>query len=137
VGARPTLIAYNVWISCREDGDDGSAALAVARSVATALRGPEVRSLGLPVEGGAQVSLNLIAPARISLVACYDAVAEGVRSRGCSVRRAELVGLLPDAALRAVPRSRWEALDLGEERTVEARMADHGFPIAPAQPAPG
>ena len=51
--------------------------------------------------------------------------------------RAELVGLVPDAALRAVPRARWGELDLDEERTIEARMADHGFPVAPAGPAPG
>ena len=136
MGARPPLIAYNVWISSRED-DDGSVAVAVARSLAAALRGPAVRSLGLPVAGGAQVSLNLIDPARAPIVDCYDAVAEGARRHGCSVVRTELVGLLPDAALRAVPPSRWEELDLGEERTIEARMADHGFPVAPARPAPG
>ncbi len=136
VGARPPLIAYNVWISSRED-DDGSVAVAVARSLATALRGPVVRSLGLPVAGGAQVSLNLIDPARAPIVDCHDAVVEGARRHGCSVVRTELVGLLPDAALRAVPPSRWEELDLGEERTIEARMADHGFPVASTRPAPG
>jgi glutamate formiminotransferase / 5-formyltetrahydrofolate cyclo-ligase len=137
VGARPPLIAYNVWISCTEDDGDGSAALAVARSLAAALRGPAVRSLGLPVAAGAQVSLNLIDPARAAIAAHYDTVAEGARRHGCSVIRAELVGLLPDAALRAVPRSRWRELDLDEERTIEARMADHGFPVAPAEPGPG
>jgi glutamate formiminotransferase len=131
VGARPPLIAYNVWIACGED-DDGSAALAVARSLAAALRGPAVRSLGLPVAGGAQVSLNLIDPDRSSIADRYDTVAEGARRRGCSVIRAELVGLLPDAALRAVPRSRWEELDLSPEQTIEAQMAAHGFPVAPA-----
>jgi glutamate formiminotransferase len=133
VGARPPLIAYNVWIACSED-PDGSAALAAARSLAASLRGPAVRSLGLPVAGGAQVSLNLIDPDRSSLADCYDTVAEGARRRGCSVIRTELVGLLPDAALRAVPRSRWDELDLGPGRTIEARMADHGFPLAPPQP---
>ncbi|MGD0311117.1 MAG: glutamate formiminotransferase [Acidimicrobiales bacterium] len=135
VGARPPLIAYNVWISCA--GGDGSVPLAVARSLAASLRGPAVRSLGLPVAAGAQVSLNLIDPARAAIADRYDVVTEGARRQGCSVIRAELVGLLPDAALRAVPRSRWGELDLDEERTIEARMADHGFPVAPAGPAPG
>jgi glutamate formiminotransferase len=132
VGARQPLVAYNVWITCHEGDADHSLPLAVARSLATRLRGRAVRSLGLPVTGGAQVSLNLIDPGRASIADCFDTVADGARRHGCSVIRAELVGLLPDAALRVVPHSRWDELDLGEDRTIEARMADRGFPVAPA-----
>ena len=42
--------------------------------------------------------------------------------------RAELVGLLPEAVLRATPRSRWDQLDLGEDRTIEFRLVERGFP---------
>ena len=56
VGARPVLVAYNVWL--RDDvGVD------VARAIAAELRGPAVRALGLDVGGRAQVSCNLIDPA--------------------------------------------------------------------------
>ncbi|MGH3578744.1 MAG: hypothetical protein ACRDU0_14460, partial [Mycobacterium sp.] len=58
VGARPVMVAYNVWITCVPDGErvDGPpSALSVARSLANGLRSPTVRSLGLDVEAGAQV----------------------------------------------------------------------------------
>jgi glutamate formiminotransferase len=122
VGARQVLIAYNVWIGSRHDpeADGGRArALSVARSLATSLRGPTVRSLGLPFHQGAQVSFNLTDPGSVSLADVYDAVAAGAESSGCSVLRAELVGLVPTAALERVPRHRRAELDLDEDRTIE------------------
>jgi glutamate formiminotransferase / 5-formyltetrahydrofolate cyclo-ligase len=127
VGARPVLIAYNVWIDGPVDAgpDQGRhQALSAARSVAAEIRGPALRTLGLPVVDGAQVSCNLVDVASVSVVDVYDQVAVAVEHHGCSVRRAELVGLLPDAQLRAVPRRRWVELDLAEDRTIEARLAE-------------
>ena len=59
VGVRPVLIAYNVWITAPSDpGSRPDRALSAARSVATAVRGPGVRSLGLAAGQEAQVSHN-------------------------------------------------------------------------------
>lgn len=130
VGVRLPLVAYNVWISDptpQPGGDDAPTALSVARSLAAALRGPSVRTLGLPLSSGAQVSCNLIDPSTAPIAELYDDVVAGARSRGCSVVRAELVGLLPEITLRAVPRPRWSELDLGEDRTIEFRMAERGW----------
>ena len=133
VGARSVMIAYNVWIG--EDTEraaaDRPSPLPVARSLAAELRGPAVRSLGLPVEAGAQVSFNLIDPAAVSIVDVYDAVATGAGRRGCRVLRGELVGLVPAASLAAIPRRRWPELDLTEDRTIEGRMEDLRLRIAP------
>jgi glutamate formiminotransferase len=118
VGARPVLVAYNVWISGPPDREP----LAVARAIAGALRSPTVRTLGLPVDAGAQVSCNLLDPVSTPMTAVYDAVVTRAVASGCSVDRAELVGLLPEAALRAVPARRWTELDIGEERTIEFRL---------------
>lgn len=126
VGARPVMVAYNVWIvadSERGAADERPPVLAVARSLSADLRGPNVRSLGLAVEAGAQVSFNLIDPATVSVVDVYDAVAAGAEAAGCSVLRAELVGLVPAAMLDAIPRHRWPELDLSEDRTIETRLA--------------
>jgi glutamate formiminotransferase len=100
----------------------------VARSLAAKLRGPAVRALGLPIEAGAQVSINLIDPASVPLPSLYDTVAGGAESRGCSVLRAELVGLVPALVLDQVPRHRWSDLDLSPDRTVEGRMQARGYP---------
>ena len=40
------------------------------------------------------------------------------------VARAELVGLVPASILNRIPSDRWRELDLGEDRTIEARLAD-------------
>jgi glutamate formiminotransferase len=58
----------------------------------------------------------------------YDTVAAGARARGYPVVRAELVGLVPEATLRAVPRPRWVEMDLGEEQTIEYRMLERAAP---------
>jgi len=111
VGARPVLVAYNVWL---ED-----ATIRTARGIAAAVRSPSVRSLGLAVAGGVQVSMNLLDPLHIGPAAVYDAIASRAR-----VARAELVGLAPRAVLDAVAADRWEQLDLAPERTIEVRLAN-------------
>jgi glutamate formiminotransferase len=130
VGARPVMVAYNVWIGDGhrpEHPGAGDPVLSVARSIAAELRGPAVRSLGLPVDAGAQVSFNLIDPASVSVADVYDAVAERARARGCSVLRGELVGLVPQSMLSTIPPRRWPELDLSSDATIEGRMAGRGL----------
>ena len=110
VGARPVLVAYNVWLA---DGNGAD-----ARRVAAAVRRPGLRTLGLVVGGRPQVSCNLTDPLNLGPLAAYDLVAEEAPVAG-----AELVGLVPEAVLAAVPQRRWEELDLGPDRTIEARAA--------------
>lgn len=112
VGARPVLVAYNVWLAPRVGLDQ-------ARRVAAQLRASAVRALGLDVGGRAQVSMNLLDPIEVGPAAAYDAVAALA-----SVERGELVGLLPLDVLAAVPESRWGELDLGPARTIESRLND-------------
>jgi glutamate formiminotransferase/glutamate formiminotransferase/formiminotetrahydrofolate cyclodeaminase len=113
VGARPPLVAYNVWLAVSD--------VEAARAVARAVRGPAVRALGLAVGQRVQVSMNLVDPLRLGPAAAHDAVAARVAVAG-----AELVGLVPAAVLDAVPEDRWEELDLAADRTLEARVAALG-----------
>ncbi len=127
VGARDLLVAYNVWITAADRGDPAAEreeALSVARTLARRLRTPTRRSLGLPVGPGAQVSFNLIDPASARVADLYDAVATGAASHGCSVLRAELVGLVPAVVLHRVPRRRWAELDLDPDRTIEGLIEE-------------
>lgn len=117
VGARTLLVAYNVWLA--------DPSVTRARHVAAAVRSPRVRALGLDVGGRAQVSMNLVDPAAWGPADAYDAVAALVGTAG--IARAELVGLLPEAVLAAVPRSRWARLDLCSSRTIEARLQEAGL----------
>jgi glutamate formiminotransferase / 5-formyltetrahydrofolate cyclo-ligase len=106
VGARPVLVAYNVWLA---EGVD----VAVARQVAREIRGPALRALGLDVGGRAQVSMNLVDPYRLGPAEAYDAVAARAPVAG-----AELVGLVPAGVLGAVPAGRWAELDLAPSRAL-------------------
>ena len=98
VGARATLVAYNVVLATADVG--------VARRIATAIRErdgglPGVRALGLPLEsrGVVQVSMNLIRPAVTNIGDAFDAVAALAASEGIEVLDSEIVGLTPRAAL--------------------------------------
>jgi len=109
VGARPCLVAYNLYLA---SGD-----LATARRIAARVRSDEVRALGLSVGDEVQVSCNLIAPWSTGPVEIYAEV-----SRFAEVSRAELVGLVPSALLERVESARWPELDLDPDRTIEARL---------------
>jgi len=115
VGARPVLVAYNVWLAEPD--------LDAAAQLAKGLRSPSVRTLALAVGDQVQVSANLVSPLTYGPGDLYDAVADRL-----AVARAELVGLLPRAVLHRVPTHRWAELDLAEEATIEARLAAAGFP---------
>jgi glutamate formiminotransferase len=116
VGARDTLVAYNLWLA---DNDIGQ-----ARRIAADVRGPSVRALGLQVGDHVQVSTNLIDPRLVGPAEIYDTV-----RAHAPVQRAELVGLIPRALLVRTPATRWRELDLSEDRTIEARLAARGIQI--------
>jgi glutamate formiminotransferase len=129
VGARPVLVAYNVWVTGPDDGQ--RSALTLARSVARSIRGPALRSLGLPVGHGAQVSCNLIDPSGLGPAQAYDRIARAVTRLGGSVVRAELVGLVPADVLAAIPAARHRELDVSPDRTIEARLQSAGTADGP------
>jgi glutamate formiminotransferase len=114
VGARPCLVAYNLWLA--------EADLTRARQVAGQVRGQSIRTLGLGVGPEVQVSCNLIQPFSLGPAQAYDAVVALA-----PVARAELVGLLPAAVLAAVPAHRWAELDISPEDTIEARLEEAGL----------
>lgn len=128
VGARPALVAFNLWLA------DGTP-VEIARKVAAAVRRPAIRALGLEVGGRAQVSCNLVDPVEVGPGSAAVAVSLAAREAGTSVVGAELVGLIPATVLTGVARSRWAALDLDESRTIEARLEQAGLGGS-SRPAP-
>ncbi|MGA2522183.1 MAG: glutamate formiminotransferase [Acidimicrobiales bacterium] len=120
VGARPVLVAYNLWLAT---GD-----LAVAKAVAAQARRPALRTLGLAVGDATQVSCNLIDPEALGPAEVYDAIAALAHDRGTHITRAELVGLAPASVVVGVAQARLPALDLDPDRTIEARLARAGRP---------
>ena len=97
VGARPFLVAYNVYLG-------PAANLPVAREVAKAVRGSSgglrfVKALGLEVDGQAQVSMNLVDTERTPLHRAYELVRSEAAAHGVVPTWSELVGLVPERTL--------------------------------------
>lgn len=109
VGARPVLVAWNVYLAEPD--------LTVARQVAKAVRGPHLRALGLQVGEEVQVSMNLITPDVVGPAEAWDLVAAHAPPD-----RAELVGLVPRSVLDRTPADRWAQLDLDSDHTIESRL---------------
>ncbi|MFQ3672580.1 MAG: glutamate formiminotransferase, partial [Aggregatilineales bacterium] len=94
-GARPPLIAYNVFLNTA----DVSIAQQIARSIRESSGGlPAVRALGLLVGGQAQVSMNLTDYRVTPLHQVMQAVSALAAQHGVEVDRSELIGLLPQRA---------------------------------------
>jgi glutamate formiminotransferase/formiminotetrahydrofolate cyclodeaminase len=97
IGARPFLVAYNVYLGPATN-------LQVAKDVAKAIRGSSgglryVKGLGLEVDGQAQVSMNLVDTDKTPLYRAYDMVKMEAQAQGVSPTWSEIVGLVPEKVL--------------------------------------
>lgn len=113
VGARPVLLAWNLWLQ--------DVTLGEARRIAKALRRTHVRSLAFPYDEYVQISFNLIAPGDVGPAIVYDQAASMLPDG--AIVRAELVGLIPQAVLANQDRARWAQLGLSDDQTIESRLA--------------
>lgn len=114
IGARPLLLAWNIWLA--------NTSLERTRSLAARLRQPGVRTLGLDLSGATQVSCNIIDVDAVSLSDLYDQIAAALTPPE-TITRCELVGLAPRRVLERVPSSRWGEVGLDPSATIEARLA--------------
>lgn len=96
VGARLPLIAFNAFLNT----PDVSVAKAIAAAVRESGGGlPNLRTLGLFVNGTAQVSMNLTDFRVTGLQTALNRVCDEAAKYGAAVTHTELVGLVPQAAL--------------------------------------
>jgi glutamate formiminotransferase len=98
VGARQFLIAFNVTLETND--------IMIARRIARVVRErdgglPFVKALGFELHsrGIVQVSMNLTNYEQTSIGRAFEAVRDEARRMGVKVRGAEIVGLVPRAAL--------------------------------------
>lgn len=97
IGARPFLVAYNVYLGPESN-------LPVAKEVAKAVRGSSgglryVKGLGLAVDGQAQVSMNLVDTEKTPMHRAYEAVRTEAAAYGVTPTWSEIVGLVPERVL--------------------------------------
>ena len=98
VGARPFLIAFNVVLR----SDDLSVARRIAKTIRARSGGlPFVKALAfrLSTRKCVQVSMNLVNYEVTGMDAAYDAIKREAEALGVEIDSAEIVGLVPRAAL--------------------------------------
>jgi glutamate formiminotransferase len=94
VGARETLIAFNVNLNCSYE-----VAQRLASRVRTERGAAGIRALAFPMTEGSQISMNLIAPDITGINAAFDAVDRAAQDVGAKAIGTELVGLVPERYL--------------------------------------
>ena len=98
VGARRILIAFNVNLA----SDRLDVATAIARTVRQSNGGlPWVKAMGVRLDAGVvQVSMNLTNYEETPMHVAFDAVKREATRHGVTIRGSEVIGLVPQAALR-------------------------------------
>ena len=146
IGARPFLVAYNVYL-----GD--ASHLETAKEVARAVRGSSgglryVKALGLEVEGQAQVSMNLVDIEKTPVHRAYDMVKMEAAAAGVATTWSEIVGLIPERALFDAAARHLQLANFDPEQVLERRVRAAALPegptldgfvasVAAATPTPG
>jgi glutamate formiminotransferase len=122
VGARGPIVAYNL--------DLGTDDVQVARSIASAVREsggglPGVQAIGLylPRAGRVQVSMNVLDLERSPLHVVVERVRREAGARDVEVVDGELVGLVPEHAVRAADAAGVFVPGLDESRVLERLLA--------------
>ena len=96
IGARPFLVAFNVYLDTQE--------IAVAKEIAKQIRTssgglPGVQASGFIVDGLAQVSMNLLDIDITSPAVVFNAIKARAEKQGVAVQYSEIVGLIPERGL--------------------------------------
>jgi len=96
IGARPALIAYNIYLTTDDD--------AIAKKTGKAIRHSSgglryVQAMGMLVEGRAQVSMNLLDYRKTPVYRVTELVRREAARYGVGIHSAELIGLIPEQAL--------------------------------------
>ena len=142
IGARPFLVAYNIYL----DSGDVPLAKEIAKAIRTSSGGlPAVQASGFEVGGKAQVSTNLLdidvtSPARV-----FAEVSQRAAAKGVGVLRSEIVGLIPERAVFDAAAKHLKLDNPVEAHLVEGRVRVAQGPtldgwmdeLASVEPAPG
>ena len=120
IGARPFLVAYNVYLGPASN-------LQVAKDVAKAVRHSTgglryVKALGLEVDGQAQVSMNLVDTEKTPLFRAFDMVKMEAAAQGVSTTWSEIVGLVPERALLETAARHVQLRNFSPEMVLEQRV---------------
>jgi len=118
IGARPFLVAFNVYL----DTQDIAVAKAIAKQIRTSSGGlPGVQASGFIVDGLAQVSMNLLDIDITSPAVIFNAIKARAEKQGVGVQYSEIVGLIPERGLIGAAESALRLSNAGDH-ILEAKI---------------
>jgi glutamate formiminotransferase len=121
IGARPPLVAFNVYLNT----DDVEIAKAIARAVRHSSGGLHyVKALGLLVEGRAQVSMNLTNYRQTPIHRVVEMIRREAVRYGVAIVSGEVVGLIPNEALVDAARFYLQLDGFSPDQILENRLAE-------------
>ncbi len=96
IGARPPLVAFNIYLTTND--------ITIAQKIAKAVRNSSgglrfVKAMGVMVEGRAQVSMNLTNYTHTPIARVVEFVRREAARYGEAIHHSELVGLIPQEAM--------------------------------------
>jgi len=124
VGARPLLLAWNVYV----EGLELEAVREIARSLRETEGGfPGLRALGLrlPRRERIQVSMNLEDLEAVSPFRVFAAIEGHVSDQGGRVTGTEVIGMIPDPLVLPAAGDRLQLVDPRPSRLLSARISKH------------
>ena len=123
VGARQFLIAFNVVLKSPD--------ITIARQIAKTIRFrhgglPFLKALGFQLHsrGFVQVSMNLVNYEVTGMTEAYEAVEREANRIGVKIESAEIVGLVPEAALDRKAAYFSKLVDFSERKVLEYQIAE-------------
>jgi glutamate formiminotransferase/formiminotetrahydrofolate cyclodeaminase len=121
IGARPFLIAYNIYLS----GSDVDIADNIARNIRFIGGGLRfVQAKGFLVEGQAQVSMNLTNFEKTPIFRVQEMVRREAAHYGLTITKAELIGMSPQKALMDAAKWYLQLDEVEDNQILEYEMAD-------------
>lgn len=129
VGARPFLIAYNLYLEGAGAAPEVGLVRAIAREIRASNGGLQgVKAMGVLANGRAQVSMNVTDFERTPVSKVYTAVREMAERHRARVVEGELIGLLPEKAYE--PDAEWVRQTVGFDPQVKVleRRLEHPLP---------
>ncbi|MEP6507970.1 MAG: glutamate formimidoyltransferase [Gemmatimonadales bacterium] len=121
IGARPFLVAYNVYLGPATN-------LAIAKAIAKQVRGSSggfkaVKGLGLEVDGQAQVSMNLVDTDETALHTVFDFISDKARAQGVEITWSEIIGLVPEKVLLEASKDHLKLVQFTPDQVLERQVA--------------
>jgi glutamate formiminotransferase len=120
VGARPVLLAWNVWISGLTIEQAREIARQV-REVDSGIRGLRALAMPLPSRHAMQISMNIEDVENSSPASAFALVRDLVRQSGGDVIQTEVIGMVPDELLHAAADD-WRLVPGTRERSLTRRV---------------